>query len=131
MLKINKEKRIAKKIREKLQKKGFIIKTIYSKKTKSVYLKIDNGACPSIRISDHKNYKTKCKFNVIYNYNGKRTELYNGTIKIFYNFKSLSILIADLEIERSNKILRYGYTKYKEIRDKNSLSNNYAYGKVA
>lgn len=123
---INKEKRIAKKIRDLLQKKGFIVEIKYSRRTRSIYLKSDNGACPSIRISDHINYKTKSKFNVIRNYKGKRKELINGTVKYFFSYKSITLLIADLEIERSNNILKYGYTKYKEIRDKKDVKEYYS-----
>lgn len=123
---INKEKRIAKKIRDLLQKKGFIVEIKYSRRTRSIYLKSDNGACPSIRISDHINYKTKSKFNVIRNYKGKRKELINGTVKYFYSYKPITLLIADLEIERSNNILKYGYTKYKLIRDKRDMKEYYS-----
>jgi len=50
MLRLNKENRIANKIKGLLNKKGFIVRTQYSKNTKSVYLTIDNGACGVIRI---------------------------------------------------------------------------------
>ncbi|HJJ12566.1 MAG: hypothetical protein ACLSW4_02450 [Clostridia bacterium] len=125
MFNLGKEKRIANKIREMLNKRGFVVKMKISKKTKSVYLKIDNGACPTIRISDHKNYKTNSKFNVIKNYEGKRFELHNGKTRIFYNFNMLGRLIADVENERSNIILKYGYTRYKTIRDRKIYNNNY------
>ena len=78
MFKISKEKRMANKIKEMLYRRGFKVETKISKNTKSVYLKIDNGACPTIRISDHKNNKTRSKFNVIKNYEGKRREYCNG-----------------------------------------------------
>ncbi len=131
MFRISKEKRIANKIKEMLQKRGFKVEIKTSKNTKSVYLSIDNGACSSIRISDHKNYKTKSKFNVIKNYAGKRREYCNGKLKLFYNFHTIATLIADMESERSNKILKYGYTKYKAIRDKEDISKYFVYNNQA
>lgn len=125
MFNLSKEKRMANKVKEMLYKRGFIVETKLSKNSKSVYLKIDNGACPSIRISDHKNNKTKSKFNVIKNYKGKRFELYNGKSKMFYNFNMISRLIVDIECERSNMILKHGYAKYKTIRDRKKDYSSY------
>ncbi len=129
MFKISKEKKIAKKIRNKLYKKGFKVEMKISKNSKSIYLKIDNGACSTIRISDHKNYRTRSKFNVIKNYQGNSYEYNNNIVKKFYNFNMLNSLIADIETERSNRILKDGYTRYKAIRDKEDLSSYYIYNK--
>ena len=40
-------------------------------------------------------------------------------------------LIADVESERSNRILRYGYRSYKIIRDKEKMDENYIYYRKA
>ena len=114
MFRISKEKRIAKKIKEMLNERGFIVNMHVSKRTRSVYLKIDNGACGKIRISDHKNNLTSCKFNVIKNYNGKRYEYTNGVLKK---------IVLDVEIERANIITQYGYNSYKKMRDKQKNFN--------
>ncbi len=113
MIGINKEKRIARKIKKVLNEKGFIIKMQVSKKSNSVYLILDNGACEIVRISDHKNPKTKCKYNLIKNYHGKRQEIYNGQLKKYYNYKNIGKLISDIEIDRSDKIIKHGYNKYR------------------
>ena len=113
MIIISKEKRIAKKIKKILNERGFIIKMQVSKKSNSVYLILDNGACEIIRISDHKNPKTKCKYNLIKNYHGKRYEICNGQLKKYYNYKNIGKLISDIEMDRSDKIIKHGYTKYK------------------
>lgn len=123
MINFKKEKRIANKIRNILNKRGFIVEIQYSTKSKSIYLNIDHGACDGIRVSDHKNNKTKYKFNMIKNYRGKRSEITNGQIKKFYNFNSIGRLVTDIEIERSNKIIKFGYTNYKRIRDKENYLN--------
>lgn len=130
MLKIlSKERKMAKKIKSMLNKRGFIVDVKPARKTKSVYLKLDNGACPGIRISNHKNKKTSYCFNMINNYNGARTEFLNGQIKHFYNFNSIGRLISEVERERSNKIIKYGYSNYIKKRDKEIVA--YSYNKVA
>lgn len=132
MFNISKERRIANKIENALNKRGFIVDIRAAKNSKSLYLKLDNGACPGIRISDHKKVfknKTKYKFNVIKDYKGNRTEFNNGQFNKFYNFNSIGRLISDIEIERSNKIINYGYSNYRNIRDKEN--NNYYVKKVA
>ena len=123
MFKISKEKRIAKKIKEMLNERGFIVNMHVSKRTRSVYLKIDNGACGKIRISDHKNNLTSCKFNVIKNYNGKRYEYTNGVLKKYYNYNCINKIVLDVEIERANIITQYGYNSYKKMRDKQKNFN--------
>ena len=126
MLKIlSKERKMAKKIKLMLNKRGFIVDVKPAKGTKSVYLKLDNGACPGIRISNHKNKKTNYCFNMINNYNGARTEFSNGQLKHFYNFNSVGRLISEVERERSNKIIKYGYSNYIKKRNKETIVYNY------
>ena len=130
--KITKERKIAYKIKTLLNRRGFVVNIKYSKKTKSVYLEIDNGACNGIRISNHKNKKSRFKYNVIRNYNGKKIELENGMTKNFYDFKNIGRLITDIELERSNRIINFGYQGYKRSRDKNyNYSIAYEFKKVA
>jgi hypothetical protein len=60
---------------ENLTKNGFIIHRYNAFITNSIYLKLDYGACNSIRISDHNGYEhLSYKYNVISgfsNFNGK------------------------------------------------------------
>ena len=117
-----------------LNKRGFIVEIRASKHSKSLYLKLDNGACPGIRISDHKKTfkdKTNFKFNVIKNYNGIRNEFNNGNILKFYNYNSIGRLICDIETERSSKIIKYGYEDYRIKWDKIKYSYMKNYTKVA
>ena len=58
-----KEKNLGNKIKNMLLKRGFIVDMDISKKTGSIYLKIDNGACGTIRISNHRNDKARSKFD--------------------------------------------------------------------
>lgn len=51
-----KNKDIAEYVQNKLLNLGFIIHRYNAYSTSSIYLKLDYGACNSIRISDHKGY---------------------------------------------------------------------------
>ena len=125
MLRLKKERRLANKITNMLNKRGFIVEMQFSKRSNSIYLILDNGACPGIRISDHRNDYSKYKFNVIKNYIGKRSEYLNGQVKTFYNFKSIGRLIMDVESERSTRIIKFGYSNYRKIRDKKNFEDSY------
>ena len=117
---MNKEKKIAKKLTNMLYKRGFLVKQHKSKTSKSIYLKIDNGAIPTIRISDHKRWNYgNCKYNVIRDYNGVRNEIVKGKIFKYYKFTNVGNLISDIEKERANTIVKHGYAWYRDIRDKN------------
>lgn len=133
MLKIlSKERKVANRVKLELNKRGFLVDLKPAKKSKSVYLRIDNGACPGIRISNHKNLsnkRTNFTFNVIDKYNGFRTEFKNGQLKRYYNFNSIARLICEVEKERSDRIIKYGYSNYIKNRNKDQL--NYFYRKVA
>lgn len=125
MLRLKKERRLANKITNILNKRGFIVEMQFSKRSNSIYLILDNGACPGIMISDHRNDYSKYKFNVIKNYIGKRSEYLNGQVKTFYNFKSIGRLIMDVESERSTRIIKFGYSNYRKIRDKKNFEDSY------
>ena len=134
MLRI-KEKKLANKIKNLLNKRGFIVEIRASKKSKSVYIKLDNGACSGIRISDHKkknNSNSDYLFSVVKNYKGPRCEFANGKIIRYYDYNSIGRLIYDIESERGNKIINNGYSSYKNIREKRLFKNiNYYYKNVA
>lgn len=125
MLRLKKERKLANKITNMLNRRGFIVEMQFSKRSNSIYLILDNGACPGIRISDHRNDYSKYKFNVIKNYIGKRSEYFNGQVKTFYNFKSIGKLIMDVESERSTRIIKFGYSNYIKIRDKKNFEDSY------
>lgn len=113
---INKEKRLAKKVTTLLNKRGFIVKQHSSRTSKSIYLKIDNGAIPVIRISDHKRLNDdNCKYNVVKDYKGPKNEIVKGRIKKYYPYNNLGRLITDIELERNSKIMSIGYSRYRNI----------------
>lgn len=127
----NKEKKFAKRLISLLNKRGFIVKAHKSKTSKSIYLKIDNGLIPNVRISDHKRYNDdNCKYNVIRKYDGPRLEIVKGKLKKYYQYASIGRLVTDIEIERSEKILRIGYQRYKDkLTKKKSPKKEYVYQK--
>lgn len=125
MFKLKKEKKLVDRIVNILNKRGFIVERQYSKRSNSIYLILDNGACPGIRVSDHRNDYNKYKFNVIRNYIGKRNEYINGQLKSYYDFKSIGRLIMEVEAERSNRIIKFGYSNYRKIRDKKNIEETF------
>lgn len=124
---MNSEKKTAKKIINLLNKRGFMVKQHSSRTSRSVYIKIDNGLIPSIRISDHKRYNNdNCKFNIVKDYEGPRLELINGKVKKYYKYNHLARLVTDIEIERNNKILTIGYSRYRKMQTNNKkIRKNY------
>ena len=129
---MNKEKKMAKRIVQFLNKRGFIAREHHSKTSKSIYIKIDNGAIPVIRVSDHKRVNgDNCKYNVIKDYKGPQYEVINGKIKKYYTFKNLARLVTDIELERHNKIMSLGYSKYKNILEGKKTSSYNKYLKAA
>ena len=60
---------VSNKLIKELKQRGFKINRYYAHGTKSIYLKLDYGACCGIRISDHKGKKRyRYRFNIIKNY---------------------------------------------------------------
>lgn len=122
---INREKRFAIKISRELNKRGFLVEQHNSKSSRSIYLKIDRGSIPTIRISDHKRLiDDNCKYNIIRKYNGPKEEYINGRRKKYYTFKNINKVIMDIEFERNRKILSIGYIRYT-----NKLKNKIEYNK--
>lgn len=129
---MNKEKRIAKKIVRLLNQRGFLVKEHKSRTSKSVYIKIDNGAIPVIRISDHKRANNdNCKYNVIRDYKGPRYESINGRMKKYYTYKNIARLVTDIELERNTKILAIGYSGYKNILEGRKMKKQFQFSKAA
>lgn len=119
--KISKEKKMGKKVKTLLNQRGFIVDMKCSKHTNSVYLRLDNGACRGIRISDHKKiskYKSSYKYNVINGYQGARCKIIGGQLNYYYNFNNIGRLVSNIETERASKIIKYGYSNYRKIRDR-------------
>ena len=108
-------KEIAKYISEELLKYGFVIHRYDSYSTCSIYLKLDYGACSSIRISDHNGYE-----HLSYKYNIKQGTCANGWYKDKNGLwryacktdkesidKLITIILGDRLMRKTN----YNYTK--------------------
>ena len=120
-------------VSNKLIERGFLVHKYYARTTKSVYLKLDYGACCGIRISDHRGKKKyKYKFNLIKQYEGSKTVLDKGFIRLFYNYNNTEELITDIQNEKKIKINKYGLENYKKYMKLNSQDNLYkSFKKVA
>lgn len=56
-MKRRQEIEVLNKLIKSLIERGFLVHKYYARTTKSVYLKLDYGACCGIRISDHRGKK--------------------------------------------------------------------------
>lgn len=127
-MKLNKkqERKIARILAKELIQKGYLVHEHYAKTTKSIYLKLDYGACCGIRISDHNGKKKyRYKFNLIKQYNGPKVINDRGYIRLFYNYKNIKELLNDVDFEKKQKINKYGLLKYRMYMKINSNQDIY------
>lgn len=107
------EKEIANTLVKKLLKMKFIVHRYNAYSTSSIYLKLDYGLSCGIRIADHQGIKKySYRFNVLKDYKGDEVILKDGLICHFYNFNELPKLLKDIEMERKEKLNKYGLEKY-------------------
>lgn len=122
----NQEIKVSNKLIKDLKDKGFKISKYYAKTTKSIYLKLDYGVCCGIRISDHNGKKKyRYKFNLIKQYKGPKQINDKGYVRLFYNYNNTKELIDDVQIEKKNKINKYGLYNYQEFMERNSKKDLY------
>lgn len=120
--------RVAIILQNKLLKNGFIVHRYDAYTTNSIYLKLDYGACNSIRISDHPGKKyLKYKYNVILNYNNPHWEkdkdfwrYYCGTSNDRLN-EIVNIIVQD-------KITKKCYGGYDKLVEKFKEESNVDFG---
>ena len=109
-MKRRQEIEVSNKLIKSLIERGFLVHKYYARTTKSVYLKLDYGACCGIRISDHRGKKKyKYKFNLIKQYEGSKTVLDKGFIRLFYNYNNTEELITDSKKEWIKSKLKDGH----------------------
>lgn len=110
----------------KLLEKKFIVHRYNSYTTNSIYLKLDFGLSCGIRIADHPGkQKYNYRFNVLKDYNGNKVILKDGLICRFYNFNELDAVLKAVELEKREKISKYGIKKYQMYMVKKSQEDLY------
>ena len=118
-------KDIAKYISQELVNKGFIVHRYDSYSTCSIYLKLDYGACNSIRISDHSGYE-----HLSYKYNINQKVYKDGWYKdknnkwrysCRCNKESIDKLITIIVNDKFNKLSTHNY---KELLEYYKLKSN-------
>lgn len=120
------EKAVSNEVIKKLKNKAYLVHRHYSITTRSIYLKIDYGVCCGIRISDHNGKKKyKYRFNLIKHYRGPKEVIDKGYVRLFYDYKNVNELIADVDKEKQNKIKVYGLYNYKAYMKQNAKKNIY------
>ena len=109
-MKRRQEIEVSNKLIKSLIERGFLVHKYYARTTKSVYL----------------------KFNLIKQYEGSKTVLDKGFIRLFYNYNNTEELITDIQNEKKIKINKYGLENYKKYMKLNSQDNLYkSFKKVA
>lgn len=113
---------IADEIISRLKSVGFSIRRYDSYSTNSIYLKLDNGVCNSIRISDHrgKDY-LEYRYNLL-TYTDTHLDTKGKYLRYYYNIDDYLFMVDRIIYDRQDKIMRYGannYCRYVEENMKN------------
>lgn len=121
---------VANNISKQLLNLGFMVHRYNSKTTSSIYLKLDYGVCCGIRIADHNGKKKyHYRFNVFKDYKGDKIIIRDNLVSYFFTFNEIPKLLEQVQIERQNKISKYGLEKYKfymkEEKRKNALFDRF------
>lgn len=113
----------ADKIINKLLDLGFIVHRYDAYSTNSIYIKLDYGACNSIRISDHEG-----KQHLSYKYNALKgirkpywTKDFKNMWRYYCNCKDIDNLINQIRSDRNFKIIQGNYEELKEKFKKENL----------
>ncbi len=98
---------------------GFVIQRYDSLSTDSLYLKLDYGACNSIRIADHKGKEhLKYRYNLLKD-SKQRVAKDDGLPRYYYPYEQLKALIDQILKDRNAKLSMYGKKRYNEFMEKN------------
>lgn len=111
-------KKLADSLADELIANGFRVHRYDAYSSKSVYLKLDCGACNSIRISDHKGYRhLKYRYNIGSWIKKRRSE--NDTYpRHYFPVNDASALVRRIVRDRDAKIKRFGIDQYRSfVRD--------------
>lgn len=94
---------------------GFVVHRYNAYSTCSIYLKLDYGACNSIRISDHPGYKhLKYRYNVG-SWITKRRHENDRYPRHYYPTEEADALISAILRDRQRRKARYGEGGYEQL----------------
>ena len=114
---------IAEMLCRNLISEGFIIQRYDAYSSNSIYLKLDYGACNSIRISDHPGKKyLKYRYN-IGPYVKEFQEVKDKFPRIYYRETKSQSLLKRIIRDKSGKLQYYGKEKYKKFMEENRIKN--------
>lgn len=120
--------KLAETIQSRLMGEGFTIQRYDAYSTESIYLKLDYGACNSIRISGHKGKKhLKYRYN-IGSWIGKFCKIKDKYEIYYYSVDQVDDLVTQIIKDRDGKIRKYGIRTYKSFMEKNRIHNLHAKG---
>jgi hypothetical protein len=122
-----KPKDAAKRIIQVLKREGVIIQRYDAYSSNSIYLKLDYGACHTIRISDHLGKKhLKYKYNLLSNLDEFKVKK-GPPVQYFHPMSDIDIMIGNILAYRESLISRnhgmfiYGqHVKLQKLRNENN-----------
>lgn len=105
---------------KELKKDGFTITKYEAYSSNSVYLKIDDGAIGTIRISDHYGKKhLKYRYNLIKGEKESRRVLDGGVERFYLPMRLIDVLVAKINYDKKMKVRKYGEDNYERLQIKN------------
>ena len=111
-------KRLADEIAQALIAEGFTVHRYDAAKTDSVYLKLDYGACNSVRISDHAGYPhLKYRYN-IGTWIGQAMETEDTYPRFYWPADQAAEMVAKIKADREARIEWSGAGGYEKIIEK-------------
>jgi hypothetical protein len=95
-----------------LKSNGFSLLLYRSKTSASVYLKLDYGACGSIRISNHPGKKKyRYTYNIHTHQQGEEHRVDRGVRRHYYGVDAIAALVLQLQIDRTYRVATGMYKK--------------------
>lgn len=109
---------------ERLVAEGCRVMVYKAKSTSSCYIKIDDGAAGSIRISDHKGKShLSYKYNLILGTARRKEQGYLNASRYFAPFQDIELLLRIILKERNATLNKYGASAYRSFMEKNKEQN--------
>ena len=115
-------KELASRLAQRFVDEGFIVHRYDAYSSKSVYLKLDYGACCSIRISDHPGYKhLKYRYNIGSNIEQIKHDESGEYPRHYYPTSKSEKMIGRILHDRDYRIKKYGEDGYRKIVSRNKM----------
>lgn len=107
---------------KELKKEGFTILKYEAYSSNSVYLKLDEGAAGTIRVSDHHGKKhLKYKYNLILGEKEMKKVMDGDVERFYFPMRLIEMVVLKANFDRKQKLERWGKDAYTDLRAKNKV----------